>query len=195
MITADADAACEYIKSLGVPSGAEAIPEVFLPFYSQCIESEVQEKALDVEAYAKKHRLSLNLVQTMNDLLQKDRQFRSQQPVNWDRQQPLDRQNQQKIDSLYQIHQTYIGRSLVGKKLEFAMWAVIQHSDQEMMARYLPVIHQAVEDEELDATCLKMLIDRYYWLTQKVQIFGSQQGVDLADQQMRNAVMKQYGVE
>lgn len=38
-----------------------------------------------------------------------------------------------------------LGRSLVGKEYETVMGAVIQHAEPEMMERYLPVVHRAVE--------------------------------------------------
>ncbi|WP_312406369.1 hypothetical protein [Brevundimonas sp.] len=67
------------------------------------------------------------------------------------------------------------------------MWAVIQHSDLEMMEEYLPVVQQAVADAQLEATPLKMLIDRVHAIRHGTHVFGSQVGVPLADGQIRSA--------
>jgi len=53
------------------------------------------------------------------------------------------------------------------------------------MERYLPVLTQAVRDEELKKTPLKMLVARLYAEKFGYQVFGSQAGVDLADPQIR----------
>jgi hypothetical protein len=102
------------------------------------------------------------------------------------------------IDALYKKYETYIGRSLVGKKFENVMWAVIQHSNIDMMERYLPVIKKAVTDKEIEVGPLKMLIDRFYGLKYGYQIFGSQGegfGFKLADEKTKNEIKIMYGIE
>jgi hypothetical protein len=77
------------------------------------------------------------------------------------------------------------------------MWSVIQHSNPEMMEKYLPIVNKAVENNDLDKTPLKMLIDRYYGLKYGYQIFGSQNGFGfkMADDETRNKIIKQYGID
>ena len=77
------------------------------------------------------------------------------------------------------------------------MWAVIQHSNPELMAEYLPIIQDAVKEKELDETPFKMLIDRYYGLKYGYQIFGSQSGFGfkLADEETRIKIEKKYQIE
>jgi len=77
------------------------------------------------------------------------------------------------------------------------MWAVIQHSNLEMMERYLPVIQKAVKDKELNIVPLKMLIDRFYGLKYGYQIFGSQSGFgfEMADEKTRKEIELKYGIE
>jgi len=41
--------------------------------------------------------------------------------VNWPNQHKLDKENQQLIDSLFDIHKSYIGKTHVGNKFEVTM--------------------------------------------------------------------------
>lgn len=117
--------------------------------------------------------------------------------VDWKKQKLLDKENQQTVEALYQQHNTYIGRSLVGTEHEAVMWSVIQHADPEMMEKYLPVIHKAVQDGELDMGPLKMLIDRYYGLTKGYQFFGTQSGFGFenAGKEEKNKIKEMYGID
>lgn len=83
---------------------------------------------------------------------------------------------------------------MVGKRFDNVMWAVIQHSNPDMMEKYIPIVHKAVENNEIKQTPLKMLIDRFYGLKYGYQIFGSQNGFGfkMADNETRNKIIKQY---
>lgn len=152
----------------------------------------------DLAEYCERKNLDINLVKLMDKIKQEDEIYREQ---NWDqyqlKQKVIDQKNQQLIDSLFQVYGSYLGRSLVGKKYENVMWSVIQHSNVMMMEMYLPVIHKAYLDNEIEAGPLKMLIDRYYGLEYGYQIFGSQQGFGfrLADEQTRKALINKYELE
>lgn len=188
----DASAVCSYIKALG-PNGLDKrIPETFLPFYQGCLQApaslpSTQSTSLDP-------KLDSKLVGLLARIHQQDIQFRNNQPVNWIRQRPLDKQNQQLIDSLYQVYHTYLGKSLAGSKA-YVMWAVVQHSDILMMERYLPIVQQAVKQQQLEAAPFKMLLDRVYTIKYGKQLFGSQVGVPLVDEVLRNQVLKSYSLE
>lgn len=75
------------------------------------------------------------------------------------------------------------------------MFIVIQHSNLKMMERYLPVIQKAVKGKEVDVLALKYLIDRYYGATYGYQIFGSQNGIEIADEKTRKEIERKYGIK
>ena len=75
------------------------------------------------------------------------------------------------------------------------MWLVIQHSNIEKMEEYLPVLIEAVKKKELKLTPLKMLIDRIYTVRFGYQIFASQMGVDLANEEVRKKVIAKYAID
>ncbi|MBC8884120.1 hypothetical protein H9X57_14480 [Flavobacterium piscinae] len=88
----------------------------------------------------------------------------------------LDLKNQKIIDSLYKIHKTYIGKTLVGTKFENIMWSVVQHGSVDYMEKYLPIIHKEYLNKNFSATPLKMPLDRFYGLKYGYQFFDTQQG-------------------
>lgn len=137
------------------------------------------------------------LVRLLRTIDERDKRYRNAEPFDAERQSPLDRENLRLIDSLYAVHQTYLGHSLVGKQLEHVMWAVVQHSNPQAMGRYLPVVHAASGAGEVPETVLRLLIDRYYALTEGYQVFGSQGGalgVPLAEEATRRAIERKYGI-
>ncbi|USD24757.1 hypothetical protein [Flagellimonas marinaquae] len=152
-----------------------------------------EDSKFDFSDYVNKNQLNIKLVSTIKKIGEDDQKYRKLRDM--EKQYPLDIQNQILIDSLFQVNQTYIGKSLVGDKYDAVMWAVIQHSNLEMMERYLPVVQNAVDENELNQTPFKMLIDRIYSFKYGYQIFGSQVGVDLADKKEQMEVAKKYGIE
>ena len=197
----DAEGSCEYIIAFentfeNNPKYAP-IRNKFRKKLEECrSEPSRDEVKFDIPEYCRSNKLDLKLVQEIIQINNADQQYRNGNGVP-DKQSVSDRKNQLKIDSLYRQYGTYIGRTLVGEKFESVMWAVIQHSNQEMMEKYLPVVHKAVEENELDETPFKMLIDRYYGLKYGYQVFGSQNGFgfDMADEDQRRAIMQKYGIE
>jgi len=201
-IALDAKAICSYIQMTGSASKLEkAIPETFLPFYANCLESSGNQSSKpDVKQYALDNNLDVKLVCLMSSIGADDQKFRVLTPVNWDKQHPLDIKNRHLIDSLYAVYKTYIGKTLVGKDYESVMWAIIQHSpssstDTYMMEKYLPEVSKAVEQNELAITPLKMLIDRIYTIKYHYQIFGSQTGVPVADEKTKSEIRKKYNID
>src|SRR5690606_9983453 len=143
--------------------------------------------------YSSSKNLDEKLVELINAIEILDQKDRN----NLKSQKQFDITNQLKVDSLYNTYQRYIGKSLVGKKFENVMWQVIQHSNPEMMHKYLPIIQKAVEENEIDVGPFKMLIDRFYGLKYGYQIFGSQSGFgfELADDKKRKEIKLKYGIE
>ena len=193
--TQDPSVFCEYIAAFGDPIFDQALPELFEIFYQKCGSSELGAK--EKRKTAIPSHLDKNLVNLIRDIHEQDRQYRTKKPVDWEKQTRLDQQNQHLIDSLYQVYHQYIGKSLVGAEHESVMWAVIQHASTDIMAKYLPVIHQAVQTGELHVAPFKMLLDRYYGLTKGYQLFGSQQGFgfEMATEEQRATIMKLYNLK
>ncbi|MDO1499914.1 hypothetical protein Q2T40_07205 [Winogradskyella maritima] len=148
----------------------------------------------NLEDYIAKHDLNEDLVRLMDKINKTDGKFRKLTDTDWSKQRPLDLENQRVVDSLFKKYNTYVGASLVGDKYASTMWIVIQHSNIEMMETYLPIIHKAVKSKELDVVPLKMLLDRIYSIKEGHQIFGSQSGVPLADNELIDTVRKKYGI-
>jgi hypothetical protein len=147
-------------------------PDLYASFYEKCESVSTKEKPANPQS----DKLNADLVKQMISIGEKDRRYRKNKTVDWEKQKLLDKENQRAIEALYQQYNTYIGRSLVGTDYEVVMWAVVQHADSDMMEKYLPVIHKAVQDGELHMGPLKMLLDRYYGLTKGYQFFGTQSG-------------------
>ncbi len=196
---ANSDGACEYITSLkDKVSFDDEIPDLYNQYYDSCSGEQENEEEFDIDKYVSSNNLSNSLVLLIRDIDLKDQKHRGTTKETFRTKQPkLDQQNQILIDSLYRAHNKYIGRSLVGEKYEFVMWSVIQHSNPEMMERYLPVVHSAVRTGNLDVTPFKMLLDRLYGLKYGYQIFGSQIGFgfEMADEKTRSDIINKYGIE
>jgi len=152
----------------------------------------------NLSEYCKINNLDSTLVRIIYNISSNDQKYRGKKSNELlIAHKELDNQNQTIIDSLYIIHRTYIGKSLVGDKFEDVMWAVVQHSNPVMMERYLPVVHEAVRKKELKPVPLKMLIDRFYGLRYGYQIFGSQSGFGfkLANAKTRKEIETKYGLK
>lgn len=188
---------CSYIKLMGASGLDKIIPEKFLPFYANCSQTPTTESSkMDVARYAETNKLNLDLVRVINTIYINDTKYRAINPVDWARQKPLDESNQRLIDSLFNLYQIYIGKSLVGKQLASTMWLVVQHAPLAMMERYLPVVATAVAQKQLDEVPLKMLIDRIYWLKYNYQIFSSQGAkIKVADDKIRSEVITKYKLD
>lgn len=191
----DAPAICSYIAAMGAQSLQKTIPETILPFEADCARTRTLTPAFDADAYAARHGYDVGLVREILAIQRDDQRYRAANPVDWSLQRPLDLKNQTAVARLLQDRGGYIGRDLVGSDLESTLWAVVQHSDLEMMERFLPIIHKAVTDRQLGQTPLKMLIDRVQAIKTGAQIFGSQAGVPLAAPDVQKAVMEQYGLD
>ncbi|MEM6265106.1 MAG: hypothetical protein AAGI38_21540, partial [Bacteroidota bacterium] len=188
---------CLYLQSMGNAGLDTLIPGVYLPFFEKQCTKVSEETTFDLEAYIDKHSLNAPLTRLMFAVNERDERFRKGAgETDWSKQTPLDKENQRIIDSVFKQHQAYIGKSTVGGKFDYVMFAVIQHSNQEMMERYLPVIVKARDTGELlQDTPLKLLLDRIYTIKYGYQIYGSQEGVDIAPQEVIEEVRKKYRLE
>ncbi len=191
----DEERSCEYIVSF----------EHYFDRYKTSIQSKLRKQleicksgigsssseSISIEKYAQENGFDKDLVETINRIKIDDQRNRDHQRL----QGKYDTNNQKKIDSIYAIHQTYIGKSLVGDKFEHVMWAVIQHSNLSYMERYFPVVNSAVKNGELGQGALKFLIDRMYSIKYDYQVFGSQENVEMADDEIRKETKLRYNIE
>ena len=198
----DAEGSCEYFLSLenSVKKYAkyDIIRENYNKQLKKCKSEFIAEKEFNITEYCKKNNLNLTLVEEINRVDISDQKYRGNTSMELKiKQKKFDNQNQAIIDSLYNIHKSYMGRSLVGEKYKSVMWAVIQHSNAGMMERYLPIVQKAVKEKEIDVVPFKMLIDRFYGLKYGYQVYGTQTGFgfELADDKTRKEIEKKYGLE
>lgn len=188
---------CEYFESFKNVKNhfSKDIPDIYNKEQKKCFEKEKLKTPLDLVEYSNEHGFDLKLISLISEINLLDQKYRvSDYQKNKLKQIEIDKKNQILIDSLYNQYNSYIGVSMVGKRFDNVMWAVIQHSNPDMMEKYIPIVHKAVENNEIKQTPLKMLIDRFYGLKYGYQIFGSQNGFGfkMADNETRNKIIKQY---
>lgn len=197
----DADGSCEYFigleKDINKNTKYDIIRDEYRKELAKCKNETPSEKEFDLEAYCKANGLDVTLVREIDKVNTEDQKYRkANAKTDVEKRNEADRKNQVIIDSLYKVYGTYLGHSLVGEKYESVMWAVIQHSNTEMMESYLDVLHQAVKENELDVTPFKMLIDRFYGLKFGYQIYGSQTGFgfEMATEAQRKEIERKYNI-
>lgn len=191
---------CEYFKSFKNVKNhfSRHFPDIYKKEGQKCLKKITTIESLDLIQYSQKNGLDLKLVQLFNQMNEDDKKYRDDDyKKNKSKQIELDKKNQEAIDSLFNEYQSYIGTSLVGEKFNNVMWTVVQHSNVDMMEKYLPFFQKAVKEKELDLVPFKMLIDRYYGLKYGFQIFGSQSGFgfELADEETRKKIIEKYNIE
>lgn len=192
------DGVCEYFESFKKVKNhfSRHIPDLYKREEKKCLGKITSTNTFDLSQYSSENNLDLKLVRLFQQMDLDDKKFRDLDfEKNKLNQKKLDLKNQKILDSLYQYHKTYIGVSKVGDLYKNVMWAVIQHSNLEMMEKYLPIFQKAFEAQDLTKSQLKMLIDRVYWLREGYQIFGSQQGVRIADKEIQLKIIKKYHLE
>ena len=194
-IALDKQGMCQYVEVMdGMGNVFETrILSLYNSFKEEC-SSGSNESEVNIEHYAKEGSFDLNLIKLFEAIKSNDLKYRSKTDVDWDRQNLLDQRNQAIIDSLFKIHGEYIGRKYVGETYESIMFLVIQHSALAYMEKYLPVVHKAVSDKEVDAGVLKYLLDRISTRRNNYQYFGTQSGVKYADQEEIEQIKKAYGI-
>ncbi len=171
------------------------VRDLYEPELERCKLNPKANREFDPESYAAKNGFDPSLVKAMFMIKLQDEKYRKKIGELDPRQTELDENNQVLIDTFYTHAGTYIGRSLVGEDLENVMWSVIQHSNPEMMKKYLPIVHEAAKSNELQEVPFKMLLDRYYGITKGYQFYGSQPGVTIADEKTRMKILAEYDLE
>ena len=192
---AESGKGCDYLKEFRDLAG---FYEEIKPLYDQYLINcdVIKDSNFDLETYCNEHKLDLKLIQLIDLIRSNDQKFRSENIDEFElRQKELDSQNLKGIDSLYKKHKRYLGSSLVGPQFKNVMWLVIQHSNVKTMELYLPVIGNAVAAGELESSPLKMLIDRIYSSKYDYQIYGTQMGVPIANDSIRQTVIEKFNLE
>ncbi|MEQ5790176.1 hypothetical protein J4E06_03875 [Muricauda sp. NFXS6] len=185
---------CEWLDELKYDSSLYLhLQETYDDLLEECGPLNVQKNSFDIKTYITQNNLDKDLTQLMAELEIKDQSVRIP-GVSDEKLIEVSHQNIKVIDSIYQNHNKYIGRSVVGGKFASVMWLMIQHSDIETMKRYLPVILDAVKKEELKPTPARMLVDRIYGVEYGYQIYGSQPGVKIAPENIRQETMDKLGI-
>jgi hypothetical protein len=198
----DAEGSCQYIlhleKSIKKNLKYNIIREDYNKELERCKSKPNLKEVFDISEYCKTNNLDLTLIKKINRIDFDDQKYRTESSSELQlKQKQLDNQNQIQIDSLFNIYKSYIGKTLVGEKFESVIWSVVQHSNIEMMGKYLPIIQKAVEEKELDIVPFKMLIDRFYGLKYGYQVFGSQSGFgfEIANEKKIKEIEIKYGIE
>ena len=150
--------------------------------------------AFNMDNYIESNNLDKSLVTLINTIGINDQKYRTDN-TRQKEQRKLDSLNQNSIDSLYMKHKQYLGKTLVGEKFQNVMWQVIQHSNLSYMEKYLPVIQEAVDKQEIQQGSLKYLLDRIASEKTGVQYFGSQVNVPFADREVIENIKKKYKIE
>lgn len=150
--------------------------------------------AFNMDNYIESNNLDKSLVMLINTIGINDQKYRTDN-TRQKEQRKLDSLNQNSIDSLYMKHRQYLGKTLVGEKFQNVMWQVIQHSNLSYMEKYLPVIQEAVDKQEIQQGSLKYLLDRIASEKTGVQYFGSQVNVPFADREVIENIKKKYKIE
>ncbi len=192
-----AEGSCEYIVSL---KDKTRLDDIFPAEYHQkeltCSSSTNNKSKFDSKIYAQENSLDIHLVELINEIDLRDQKYRRESDELFRTKQPeLDKLNQELINDLFKKHNSYIGKSLVGRKFQHVMWSVIQHSNLSMMEKYLPIVYRAVQDGELPIQPLKMLVDRIHANKYGVQLFGSQSGVSLVEDEDRKMWIEKYKID
>lgn len=121
--------------------------------------------------------------------------------ILWRKQSAIDFVNLGKIEEIFKVY-GYPGKSLVGEKYMNVAFMVVQHSTDNAIAKYLPLIGQAVEKGELKSSSFAIMVDRSQTDKGEKQTYGSQlaetnQGVKLrpiADEENVNVRRKKVGL-
>lgn len=85
----------------------------------------------------------------------------------------VDRHNRVVLDSVFAA-KGFLGIKEIGEAGSLAVFYIIQHSNKEMIGRYLPAFREAVAKGNAKASQLAYMEDRYAQMNGKKQIYGTQ---------------------
>lgn len=88
----------------------------------------------------------------------------------------IDSSNLSYVEDLIAKYGKYPGKSLVGHSLRDVAFFVLQHSPDSIQAKYIDIILDAAQDNELNKGSVAMYHDRYLINKGEEQIYGTQIG-------------------
>ncbi len=91
----------------------------------------------------------------------------------WAEQLAIDKLNQARIDEILKTH-GWPAREELGSKASQAVFLVVQHSNLEMMKRYLPLLKAAMDKDDFWKGSYALLYDRICMIEGRPQLYGSQ---------------------
>ena len=139
-----------------------------------------------LESYNKK------LIARLNTMADNDQKYRNQEPFDWKKQRVLDSINVKEALLIYDQY-GLPDRRLVGVENESIFFFIIQHSNLELMERFLPEIKQATELRRLSPTLYPYMYDRICMIKGKPQEFGTQ--FQFNEKMKRNEMYKTIKLE
>jgi len=144
----------------------------------------IQEKYLE---YAKAAGVNIELMEEFKTIQYEDQRYRRemnevekkygwkspQMDSLWVLQNKADSINTARIMEIMDA-QGYPGKSVVGDGYASTAFLVIQHADLEIQEKYLPLISDAADKEEVPWRSVALLVDRVEMRNERAQIYGSQ---------------------
>ncbi len=91
----------------------------------------------------------------------------------WEKVNAVDDRNTARMEEIID-ERGWPGKSLIGEDGSHAAWLVIQHSDLEYQAKWLPILKAAVDEGEASLRNYAFLLDRVNMRVNKKQIYGTQ---------------------
>lgn len=85
----------------------------------------------------------------------------------------VDVNNMKKLDSIF-TNKGFLGIKEIGEAGSMSAFLIIQHSNKEMLGKYLPAFREAVANGNAKASQLALMEDRYAQWNGKKQIYGTQ---------------------
>ena len=120
----------------------------------------------------KSHELNLELKKSLDSIMVLDQKYRTNYAAEtWKYQMKIDSSNIAYVTNIIE-KEGYPGLSMVGKATSPVAWYVIQHSNQ--IAKYIEVIKNAAETEEIEYHYYAKMLDRHLMNTNQPQIYGTQ---------------------
>jgi hypothetical protein len=136
-------------------------------------------------------RLNKPVAEELSRILQDDQKYRmrmneveakygmnsEQMKKLWDSAKITDNANIKKVTAILNKY-GWLGPEEAGEDGNIALFLVIQHADEEVQKKYLPMMREAVKNGKAQPSSLALLEDRVALAMGKKQIYGSQLAID-----------------
>lgn len=114
-----------------------------------------------------------NIINKLKKMASDDQKYRNQEPTDWQKQKILDSIN---VIEALKIYDKYglPDRRLVGVENEDIFFIIIQHSNLELMEKFLPIIKNSIDNRRLFPSYYAFLHDRINMIKGLPKEFGTQ---------------------